>query len=335
MGIEVVEDLCRMQSRLLCLLWVGNAVTGDRRRWGFPMERILVLLKSPVSVRYVYSSSLPTFPNPNQCLIELWNFNFAEKKVTIKKRAKKKKLDSAGEKRERKKDREPCCRWLKGGSLFSNPFSTKKNSGTGGTPPPRPLSMWRRWSSCWWSYRKKILKEEENSGNVGTVAGLLDRFEWICEKKEEQALEEAFVPATPPKNALLLMRCRSAPHRSSALVAGDVVKETNQPPPADIAGNFKSERIHEENDIYPDNVSNGPSCGGSLKDEEDHDAASFSSRPLLLSRSNSGPAKLTNRVGLLDREDRGGLGGCKLQEGERSNERINECIDFESGAPCR
>lgn len=272
----------------------------------------------------MYSSPPPSFSNPNQCLILCSEFISAKKKVTINKRAKKKKkkLNSAGEKSERKKNREPCCRWFQGSSLFRNPFSTKKTSDTTiGTskPPPQSPSIWRRWSSCQWSYRKNIPKEEEEENSENVVVPL-DRFEWRCEEKVQRSIEETFVPATPPKNALLLMRCRSAPHWSSTLVSGNIIKETNPPPPVAIAGNVTAERIHEENDIYPDDVSNVASCCVSLKDEEDHGTTSFASRPLLLSRSNSGPAKLTHHVGLLDREDRDPMNELLQVAREGSNE---------------
>ncbi|XP_028775195.1 uncharacterized protein LOC114732068 [Neltuma alba] len=118
------------------------------------------------------------------------------------------------------------CRWIRK-FLFCHRVSTKIK--------PKPCHpVWPKWGFCRvGSFRRKPTKVREDSHSSLTESNFRDRFSDESgrgyEELEEEYEERAHVNAndnaisfaskscTPPKNALLLTRCRSAPYRSSSL----------------------------------------------------------------------------------------------------------------------
>ncbi|GKV12261.1 hypothetical protein SLEP1_g23432 [Rubroshorea leprosula] len=82
---------------------------------------------------------------------------------------------------------------------------------------------WRKWvfSFHWCSLRKPKIREDSSriESNLGSKieASVRKTEEETDEDYEEESKVFASSPSSPPKNALLLTRCRSAPYRSSSL----------------------------------------------------------------------------------------------------------------------
>ncbi|PON69249.1 protamine P1 family protein [Parasponia andersonii] len=104
------------------------------------------------------------------------------------------------------------CRWIPR-ALFCHHFAGKLR-------PKLCRPVWSKWASYFQvSFRRKVETREEPSK-------LASRFEEKNEDSEEEDEDEddekeeakVFVSScSPPKNALILTRCRSAPYRSSSL----------------------------------------------------------------------------------------------------------------------
>ncbi|KAJ7976991.1 Protamine P1 family protein [Quillaja saponaria] len=104
------------------------------------------------------------------------------------------------------------CRWIRN-TLFCNHMFGKFR-------PNRCRPVWPKWVSFFRvsSWRKSKIKED----SMNTESKFRDRSEDSeQEENEEEERAKVFVPnaSTPPKNALLLTRCRSAPYRSSSLAS--------------------------------------------------------------------------------------------------------------------
>uniref|UniRef100_A0A1D1ZGW6 Uncharacterized protein At1g76070 n=1 Tax=Anthurium amnicola TaxID=1678845 RepID=A0A1D1ZGW6_9ARAE len=241
----------------------------------------------------------------------------------------------------RSKQQPQGCRCLQRG-FFCNPFSRRLNVRFGRPPssapspppyrhhPPRPRG-WRRWlllprPGCYW--QRKAQRQQQHlweEDGPGTPAGAPaakpgsddegERSEQGDTEEDEEEETKVFVPTNPPKNALLLMRCRSAPHRpacppdrfwvSSPYGAeGDgAAGGAAAPAPWDV---YPSHREHWGGEtLSNDSVATRESRVGihdsvdeqGEGEEEDREVAavgpspSFSSRPLILTRCKSEPAR--------------------------------------------
>ncbi|KAI0519898.1 hypothetical protein KFK09_007359 [Dendrobium nobile] len=148
-------------------------------------------------------------------------------------------------------------------------------------------SIWRKW---WVKLRFK--------GNAGYRRGkervepaeavplpLNDLGEIVFQKSERGDEEEAEYDESetrvfvPPKNALILMRCRSAPHNRSS----------------SLATRFSATGDDEDVGKGEDKTVKGTESSRE-EEEEDEEARCPSSRPLFLKRSNSEPAKKAARL---------------------------------------
>ncbi|CAA6654789.1 unnamed protein product [Spirodela intermedia] len=209
--------------------------------------------------------------------------------------------------------RSPASARSKQGDFVCNPFSGRMKTMFGLGPAPssaarrrRPARGWCRWfllphPGC---YRRReetqqeLLQQQQLLKEGGPGVG-------PAEAEHEGEKGEVFASATPPKNALLLMRCRSAPHRPSAaattfpnkLWASPSMAEG--PPPSGMG-------TKEPVDSFPVKADGEPR----EREGEDEDAAaaaaavgpspSFSSRPLILSRCKSEPAWRAAKLSALE-----------------------------------
>ncbi|KAL5711381.1 hypothetical protein ACHQM5_021844 [Ranunculus cassubicifolius] len=92
------------------------------------------------------------------------------------------------------------CRHLDRTNSTSNPKSKKSKK-----------PVWRRWGA-----RKKLEIKEDSSSFTPVKPEEFDTEEESVIGEDEEEIE-TFVTKAPPKNALLLMRCRSEPYRASSL----------------------------------------------------------------------------------------------------------------------
>ncbi|XP_010920904.2 LOW QUALITY PROTEIN: uncharacterized protein [Elaeis guineensis] len=118
-----------------------------------------------------------------------------------------------------------------------------------------------------------------------------DDDEEKLENEEEEDETRVFVSSatmTPPKNALLLMRCRSAPHnRAPSLAANRFPVSVSPLPPSESKSSPAEKKMEvgdDEEEKEGRNSSNGSSRDGGEEGEE-------GSRPLVLTRCKSEPAR--------------------------------------------
>ncbi|KAG2690231.1 hypothetical protein I3843_09G174700 [Carya illinoinensis] len=106
------------------------------------------------------------------------------------------------------------CKWLRN-ALFCHHLARK-------IKPKSCRPAWRKWVSFFKAgFRRKTESREYSSKVEQKIGNKSEPSEQEDEEEEEDEKEVAkvFVPSSssPPKNALLLTRCRSAPYRSSSL----------------------------------------------------------------------------------------------------------------------
>ncbi|KAJ0028182.1 hypothetical protein Pint_35588 [Pistacia integerrima] len=106
------------------------------------------------------------------------------------------------------------CKWIKK-AFFCSHFDGK-------VKPKSLRPVWRKWVMfCRMSFRSKSKIREESSKTESKFGSKSEGF--VQEEAEEEEEEEAKVfvstSSSPPRNALLLTRCRSAPYRSSSLAS--------------------------------------------------------------------------------------------------------------------
>ncbi|URE09698.1 hypothetical protein MUK42_04226 [Musa troglodytarum] len=92
--------------------------------------------------------------------------------------------------------------------------------------------------------------------------------------------------ATPPRNALLLMRCRSAPHNRASSLSVARFEVSSLPDPAlpdDVRQGKAQQQRQRQEELGPE--------AEAVTGTEEEDGGSESRRPLVLSRSNSAPAR--------------------------------------------
>lgn len=153
----------------------------------------------------------------------------------------------------------------------------------------RRQSIWRRWSVRLpfkenAGYRRGNERVEPTEAVPSPLNDMADIILHKSKRRDEEEAEEYDESETrvfvPPKNALILMRCRSAPHnRSSALATRFFAA-------ADDEGSRKEE----------DEAVKGTESSKFLEEEEEEETRCASSRPLFLKRSNSEPAKKAVRL---------------------------------------
>ncbi|XP_064985787.1 uncharacterized protein LOC135625236 isoform X2 [Musa acuminata AAA Group] len=207
----------------------------------------------------------------------------------------------------RPKDPKPPCQCFHKALLCSLFPARKKPKGGGGR------SLWRRWVPLG-GRSGGYQRREPDSPRAPPLEFIVIKTDEGDEEAEAEEHEEAtrvFVPSAPPKNALLLMRCRSAPHNSatslatSARCAVSSLPEHQLPPPPASARGDEAESGHTELRKKKKNKSNErwrdlAAAAAELSEvdeeeeevEEEEEAAtgSESQRPLVLTRSRSEPA---------------------------------------------
>ncbi|CAE6085753.1 unnamed protein product [Arabidopsis arenosa] len=189
------------------------------------------------------------------------------------------------------------CKWIRNASFY-NKFAGKIKT----------LSFWPKWRLFSFSCSRRKLKEKDSPRRQldrPATESVREIKEEIEEEEERENFEipKLFVsPATtPPINALLLTRSRSAPYRSSSL-AFRFWEESNQRE-IESQQNVTSEKTESEvptekiNGVYePDNVD---------RDEEELTELGFVRRPVL-TRSKSEPARIAEKmIVLLPDEEEG------------------------------
>ncbi|EXC16255.1 hypothetical protein L484_024429 [Morus notabilis] len=102
------------------------------------------------------------------------------------------------------------CQWIPRKSLFFRHFPGKI------TRPKLCRPVWSKWASFFQlSFRRKVGIRGKNQSEKIASSRSEDSEE---EDEEEKEKEPIFLSSlSPPKNALILTRCRSAPYRSSSL----------------------------------------------------------------------------------------------------------------------
>ncbi|KAF3442713.1 hypothetical protein FNV43_RR16630 [Rhamnella rubrinervis] len=110
------------------------------------------------------------------------------------------------------------CKWIRN-ALFCSLFSGKIKPKSSSCGP-----VWRKWVFFQVGFRRKS-QISENSSKIASKFGSRnedsDEEEEDDDEGDEREANKVFVcsSSTPPKNALLLTRCRSAPYRSSSLAS--------------------------------------------------------------------------------------------------------------------
>ncbi|XP_010253568.1 PREDICTED: uncharacterized protein LOC104594793 [Nelumbo nucifera] len=215
------------------------------------------------------------------------------------------------------------CLWIRE-ALFCN-RSAKK-------PKPRASgSVWRRWLLfIQLGYRKKVEVVE----NPARREPEPEYTEEESDSEEEDEEAKVFLSSSPPKNALLLMRCRSDPYRSSSLASRfwgspSAAENAEEKTEHGLRGSASAEEGEEEEEP---NLDKGPTCRDSAaesrmdpeteeklgfgeglesssnartrsttkSEEETSKTIGGPARPLILTRCKSEPAR---RSGKLDPEN--------------------------------
>ncbi|AED90557.1 putative protein [Arabidopsis thaliana] len=179
------------------------------------------------------------------------------------------------------------CEWLRNASFY-NKFAGKIKT----------MTFWPKWRLCSFSCACRNLKEKDSPRSQ------LDHptTESVREIKEEIEGEENFeIPklfvspaTTPPINALLLTRSRSAPYRSSSL-AFRFWEENNQRE-VESQQNVRSEKTDSEVPIEKINGFHEPEYVD--RDEEEFTKLRFVRQPVL-TRSKSEPARIGEKMMVL------------------------------------
>lgn len=169
-------------------------------------------------------------------------------------------------------------------NLFCNP--RKPNLGSF-----RPV--WRKWVSFFrFGYCRKINVRGDSQESNRTSEYQVEESN---EENESEVAKESFVSSTPPKNAFLLTRCRSAPYRSSSLASRFLGSPPTNPETEEneTAKDFdyeETEKNIEEVQSSMNGRNSEVSTQQSLKDER------ALLEPLILTRCKSEPAKTGERL---------------------------------------
>ncbi|XP_058099841.1 uncharacterized protein LOC131244215, partial [Magnolia sinica] len=181
------------------------------------------------------------------------------------------------------------CRWLQTALFCSRfPRKTNKHPRRSSSPPARR----RRFTFLMMGYNRKhhhhkqALEEDRESKPGHEPAADESDSDSDSEEDEES---KVFVSSIPPKNALLLMRCRSEPRRASALA--DRVWGS---PSSSIVDNDAGEK--ENLRTCEDTIQGEEEEEDNEEDEEKLAQLGVSSRPLILPRCKSEPATRTGNL---------------------------------------
>ncbi|URE15589.1 hypothetical protein MUK42_11826 [Musa troglodytarum] len=183
------------------------------------------------------------------------------------------------------KDMAPCQCFHKA-LLFSLLPSRKKPKGGGGG-----RSLWRRWASLR-GRSGRYQRREPDSPKAPPLEFIVIKADGEDEEEEHEEDARLFAAARPPKNALLLMRCRSAPHNiesSLATTARYAASPLAEPKPGEVRKQKKKKKTNER--------LNSPAAAESAEDEDEEEegTGSESQRPLVLTRSRSEPGRRRRR----------------------------------------
>ncbi|WOL04630.1 hypothetical protein Cni_G13352 [Canna indica] len=190
-------------------------------------------------------------------------------------------------------------------SFLCSMFPVRKRSPGGGGDGGRRQSLWRKWAcirSGWsarFRQRKPYPVRPPPPPELVTFSiEAFDREEdgGVEDEKEEEATKalESSGTASPPKNALLLMRCRSAPHNRASSLATARFAVSPQPSPEPPS----APPLEEDEQRDERKMTNFANAGAALVQEADAESeqgdearGSESQRPLVLPRSKSEPAR--------------------------------------------
>uniref|UniRef100_A0A5B6YSQ3 Uncharacterized protein n=1 Tax=Davidia involucrata TaxID=16924 RepID=A0A5B6YSQ3_DAVIN len=203
--------------------------------------------------------------------------------------------------------------WCVRKTLFCHHFAQKLK-------PKSFRPVWRKWVLFFrFGHRKKVDIREDgsiNESNRKVKYKVTDTEEEDDEDEEAQAkeVEEVFNYSSPPKNALILTRCRSAPYRSSSLASrfwgsplttsetgddNEEKKALQQERPEsesepDCRDSTPESRIDRESER---NLGNSKEFEGSVDGKaRENSILESSARPLMLTRSKSEPARTGERL---------------------------------------
>lgn len=217
------------------------------------------------------------------------------------------------------------CKWLRN-ALFCHRITWKR----------KPVSFrpaWRKWVLFFRQAFRGRVEIREDSPRVETMFGNRSEFSEQEDDKMEEDEEEkvkVFVSnsTSPPKNALLLTRCRSAPYRSSSLACrfwgsplgieetergdqGNREEQAEPEKPTSVRESISDEESiresisDEESRICPEAEGKSEFSKGSVRERlietanvEDLKAgeAADSVRPLILTRCKSEPARTGEKL---------------------------------------
>ncbi|RRT64629.1 hypothetical protein B296_00024890 [Ensete ventricosum] len=190
------------------------------------------------------------------------------------------------------KDMAPCQCFHK--ALFCSLLpARKKPKGGGGC-----RSLWPRWASLR-GRSGRYQRREPDSPKAPPLEFIVINADGEDEEEEHKEDARLFAAARPPKNALLLMRCRSAPHNSEsslATTARYAVSPIPVPKPGEVRKQKKKKKKKTNERL------SSPAAAAELAEDEDEEeeeeeeeeeggTGSESQRPLVLTRSRSEPVR--------------------------------------------
>lgn len=189
--------------------------------------------------------------------------------------------------------------------------STRTNSGKSRPSPVKCPTLWfpknlfcnprkpnlasfrpvlRKWVSFFrFGYCRKVNVQGDSPVSDRRSVYADSETEATNEESEAEVAKESFVSTTPPKNAFLLTRCRSAPYRSSSLASHFLGSPLTSPETEDHLHNEEHKKRIEE---VPSSI-NGRSSEASTQSLKDETTLL---EPLILTRCKSEPAKTGERL---------------------------------------
>ncbi|KAF5471778.1 hypothetical protein F2P56_008548 [Juglans regia] len=178
----------------------------------------------------------------------------------VRVRRSSKQAASAGTGRSRVAGTRRRCKWLRN-VLFCHPLARK-------IKPPLCQTTWRKWVLFFQvGFLRKTEIRGDSSGFERKIGNDSEFSEREDEDKEgdEKVVAKVFVSncSSPPKNALLLTRCRSAPYRSSSLAS----KFWGSPQTTEET-EVTEQRAEQENTEEQSETDNPTSEGESTSEEE-------------------------------------------------------------------
>lgn len=172
------------------------------------------------------------------------------------------------------KEMRPCGQCFRRDLLCSFFPSAKKSKGG------ERRSLWRRWVSGGRSCRYQRQEQESPRGPP---------LEFVVIREAEEAATP--LPPSPPKNALLLMRCRSAPHNGVSSLATVARGTVSLLPEHEPLASRTVEKGLGEARKKKETKGNWSERPAATDEEEEEGRGSESQRSLVLTRSQSEPAR--------------------------------------------